>query len=272
MRHFPASALVTALLLALAGSAGAAPLAFTGFMEFRPEGAQLDTLEGNTRRRIYGGGVAQVSVAGSSQLLSFSLPSGAFTTPYKNNHLVNITNPLGFVIEDFANRSGLFTGFASGPPRGGGMGVEGTARYCLIFDPACEFIFFPVPISQTASGGFGVGGTRTTLLFSGPTVVTAQHAPWTVGSPGVVLHDVLSNSTTPQGFIHGPASNTSTAGQAGGVVQLVTITQVIVPGAGGLDQPLAGVLRIEFIPEPGPILLLAFGAVALAWARLAPRR
>ena len=67
------------------------------------------------------------------------------------------------------------------------------------------------------------------------------------------------------GFVHGPASNTSSTALASGVIQLITPTQVTTIGVPGSNDKLSlfGTLRIRFVPEPGLLLLLRSGAVAL---------
>jgi hypothetical protein len=72
------------------------------------------------------------------------------------------------------------------------------------------------------------------------------------------------------GFVHGPASLTSTAGQASGVLQLVSPTQVyrtlLFPEVAG--RPLFTRLTITLLPEPGFFLVFASGGAllcALGW-------
>ncbi len=81
-------------------------------------------------------------------------------------------------------------------------------------------------------------------------------------------------TATRRGFLHGPASNTSSAALPDSVLQMVTPIQV------GLDTEnvqgpkgsvgYIGTLTIRFVPEPGRLLLLvsgAFGLVLLSWRR-----
>jgi hypothetical protein len=77
------------------------------------------------------------------------------------------------------------------------------------------------------------------------------------------------------GFVHGPASMTISAAQLGGVVQLITPMQVRTKGFGGANNDnlaLFSSLTVHFIPEPGLLLLLGTGIVALALVGRSRRR
>jgi hypothetical protein len=74
-------------------------------------------------------------------------------------------------------------------------------------------------------------------------------------------------TVTETGYVHGPASNTSTAAKVGGAIQLIAPTQVFtegVPGGYSDTQALFTRLTLNFVPEPGLLLLLGPGAVSLA--------
>ena len=73
-------------------------------------------------------------------------------------------------------------------------------------------------------------------------------------------------NVTITGFVHGPASNTSSTALASGVVQLISPIQVLTIGVPGQNEKLAlfGTIRIHFVPEPGLVLLLGSGVVGLA--------
>jgi hypothetical protein len=96
------------------------------------------------------------------------------------------------------------------------------------------------------------------------------HAPWTIGQPVMTLHTpntTMSTPVLPGGFAHGPASLTSSTAQPSGVIQLVTVSKVFTSLTGAYPEvPLAGVLRLHFVPEPGTLLLFGFGVAALAAA------
>jgi hypothetical protein len=71
---------------------------------------------------------------------------------------------------------------------------------------------------------------------------------------------------TAMGFVHGPASLTSSTAQPGGVVQLVTPAQIQTNLSLGSNQLIGtiGRLAITFIPEPDLGILLAVGTFGLA--------
>jgi hypothetical protein len=75
----------------------------------------------------------------------------------------------------------------------------------------------------------------------------------------------LSNSASPSlmatGFAHGPLSNSVTLGLTGGVLQMVSPTQVTSTVG---DTALLTRLTIEFLPEPTQGLLFGAGAVLMA--------
>jgi len=151
------------------------------------------------------------------------------------------------------------------------MPLTGTIRICLFYAGCNSGAITQVLGQQTTSGaytGVGVGGTST--ISSGGTGsirMTVQGAPWTVGTVSVSNVTSMGATTilTAMGFAHGPLSNTSTTALPGGVLQLVTASQVSTQGIPGGD--LSGqinTLRLEFIPEPGLVLLLSSGAAGMA--------
>jgi hypothetical protein len=212
---------------------------------------------------IPGAGSAQVAVGGSFHLLSLQLPRGAFGPITAS--LPAMTDINSVIFTDVGNLTGSFTGISGGPPGGGPMGLSGMAKICLSFGSSGCPANIPFPLAPTAGGaGFGIGGTRTQY---GAVSVTLKHAPWTIGQPTITIHSPLSNVTLPAlpgGFVHGPASLTSSTARLSGALQLVTVTKVYTSLLGAVpEMPVAGILTLHFVPEPGTALLLASGVAAL---------
>jgi hypothetical protein len=95
-----------------------------------------------------------------------------------------------------------------------------------------------------------------------------QHAGWTLGQPTMTLHtanSTISVPALPGGFAHGPASLTSSTAQPSGALQLVTVSKVYTSlMAAWPETPLTAVLTLQFVPEPGTLLLLGSGVAVLA--------
>jgi len=271
-----ASALVACLVIGLAGSAGAATLDFTGTLSINlfglRESAPSPPWYGpQIYLSVPGAGSAQLTDDGSLHLLSLALPSGAFgpsTAAFGTPSAIYGTGLSSVRFTLAQNLSGSFSGISGGPPGGGPMGLSGTAKMCMTFGgPGC-FSNITVPLTPTGGGAaFGIGGTRTA---PGAVSVTVQNAPWTIGQPTMTLHTpntTIYVPTLPGGFAHGPASLTSSTAQVGGVVQLVTVSKVYTSLTGAFPEvPLSGVLTLHFVPEPGTLLTLGLGVLALAAA------
>jgi hypothetical protein len=263
--------------IALAGSAQAATLLWTG-STFLALGETAPTI-------FTGTGVATVGSGGggSTHLGSFRLAcddpgnpggcpiSGQLTTPLtdpENASLVTLiaTARLG---------TGTFTGIAGSPAAIGGnakRGVPGESQLCILLANCLS----PLPIPFTVNGtiGAGMGGIVTVNTFATGNGVRVSlfGAPWTVGVA------TTTNVRTPKppngggnlgtrsiaGFVHGPASASSTAAQVGGVIQTVFASAVRTSLNPNSDNIFfRGFGRFVFIPEPGMILLLASGGAGL---------
>jgi hypothetical protein len=101
--------------------------------------------------------------------------------------------------------------------------------------------------------------------------LSIQGAPWTIGIASIqgvtttTPNGGISTYTkTLQGFVHGPASGTSSTAAISGVLQI--IAPVFIETNLGQPDTFQAVwqeLRLHFIPEPGLLLLLGSGGAGL---------
>ena len=263
MSRLSGFALGLTLALAVAGDTQAATLEWEG-------SARISLASSlNQATTFTGSGVATVNGSAGVDITRFrptGFLGGTQVTPLtdpENATLVSIigTGHLG---------PGTFTGIAGGMINGNDtLPVPGKSKVCILF-PGCS-VYIPIPFTQNSGAtGLGVGGTISANTFSaGPGLkVSVIAAPWTLGLTSVTdvrtRSQVDSATTTAQGFIHGPASNTSTAAQDGGVLQIVTASLVVTsldPPSDRQAQLAFG--RFRFIPEPGLLLLLGSGITGL---------
>jgi hypothetical protein len=228
-----------------------------------------------------GVGVASVSSNGSGHLTALQLsrhfPGGQFDT------VVPVTDPdvsatlpavqmIGLRINPQV-QGGIFAPFPSATPTGTGpllsqatMPLTGTIRLCIL-DAGCADAVTLTHGQITPSGvtGVGVGGTFSSPGTPYSIMWTGQ--PWTLGTVSVSNRTPSGAITTQtaMGFASGPLSNPAATAQPGGVVQLVTATQVHTAGLPG-NNDTSGIihtLHIEFVPEPGFLLLLGCGALCM---------
>ena len=271
------SALVSCLAIGVMGSANAATVNYTGSLSFGLGGL----VSGAT-------GIGTGVYAGPDHILTIGFTAGQFGPVNFSLPVTSSSTIQSVRFSNVANLAGVWTGISGGPPGGGPMGLQGTAKVCL-FSGACV-ASVSVPLTPVGGVGAGIGGTQT---VPGSVALTMQHNPWTIGQPTMTTH--APGTTTwyythyegsfythtpgsnwvkhtgtlgfPEAFAHGPASGTTTTALPGGVLQLVTVSKVFTSLTATFPEiPIVAVLTLHFVPEPGTLLLLGLGVVGLAAA------
>ncbi len=252
-----------ALVLA-AGSAPASQLPWSGTF----------SLEFGTVPPIVaqGGGVATLNGSSTVGHLQTLRLAGGIT----NATTIPITDPAAAPVVSLRATASLGTGTFSGisggpplPPAGNVLPVRGLLRICLAL-PGCSG-YLPVPLTVNGLKGVGIGSRITVNTFAaGGVKISLDASPWTLGVASVTGIPTPSGGTstvTAMGFVHGPASGTSTtASTAGsGAIRLVTPVRVTTTlGAPNDILALMGTLTVHFVPEPGLLLLMGSGIAGLA--------
>lgn len=270
-------AVISAMLIAVsAGVASAEKLEFMGTHTIKFTSPPLTV-------SASGNGIAEVGTNGSGHLTTVQLPRNFATI----NTEIPVTDP---VVTAGGIKSVFLTDVRIDPQAQGGifrpisgaiqgstttklsiatMPLAGTIRICLFYS-GCNSGAITQTLAQSTTSGFRIGpGVGGTISVGGNTfAISVVGAPWTVGPVTVLNQTSLGGASTlmSTGFAHGPASGTSSTALPGGVLQLVTPSQVNSPSIPG-NNKFSGqinILTLHFIPEPGILLLLSSGAIGMA--------
>ena len=174
----------------------------------------------------------------------------------------------------FSPISGVLSSTATPGAFNGTLPVAGLVRLCLITTDCNSFAGLPLTFTDGGQTlGVGIGGLLTFTILAGFARLSVEANPWSIKTVTVV-----DEQTTPvnqakvlvpltfNGFAHDPASGTTNTAQVGGVVQLVSQSQIRSDLPSGSNDKIAAAqsLLIRFIPEPGMLLLIGSGAAGLA--------
>jgi len=257
------------LSLALgAATASAAPLKWNGTLSLNLatlapigiNGSAIATVNGSTGY----GHLNQVYLDGGF--------SGGQTVPITDPEVTAASGIISIRVDVTKFGPGTLGQISGGPPISPNiLPVGGVAKICL-YDPNCNpggFLPIPLTLHTASSGtdGLGVGGLVSVGGFGGIRISVVAN-PWTIGTATAL--DQTDNGAivveSASGFVHGPASLTSSTAKPSGMVQFVTPLQVTTNLVSGSNAALAlfGRATLHFIPEPGILLLLGSGVVGLA--------
>jgi hypothetical protein len=185
--------------------------------------------------------------------------------------------------EDIRGGTGTFGVISGGAASTGAMTpntmpIQGVVKICLLSTVCTTYLALPFTGPTTVNGvpgtgvkGIGVGGMQTIGGYGGIRM-SLYHAPWTIKTTTMIDQITTINGSriftpvTIQGWAHAPASTTTSTAQLGGAVQFVTPNQIEtnLPLGSNDKVTASGALIIEFIPEPGLLVLLGSGVVGLA--------
>ena len=267
MRHGLAIGIASVLLLGIAGTAHAKLIGFNGTLSISLGGQPPVVATGSGNAVLNGSG----GLGGHLTTLQILTNSVAITSA-----VVPITDPGatlgGETLVSVRGTAALGTGILR-PISGGGTGltrnvmpVTGVVRWCVLFT-GCPISLLVVPLTVGGTAGVGIGGLITIGTF-GQFKFSLQGQPWTVGTAvvtGITTDNGGLSTQSIVGFVHGPASATSSTAAIGGVIQLVTAMR-LTSNIQALQNTFLTTLTIHLVPEPGTFVLFGSGVVALGIA------
>jgi len=255
--------LVSAMLVGLAGNAGATALNWDGTLSL-----DLGALPSVSTT---GSGVAIVNASGGvGHLTTLHLAGGitgtgiaVVTDPDTTGQIpsIRLTATLG---------TGTISGIDASNQQITGnnvLPVRGLARICLITTGCNAPNRLKLPLTKNGGAtGVGVGGLLSVFAVN-VALISVEVAPWTLAPVSGVNQTANGafQTLTRTGFAHGPASSNSSTNLDSGVVQLIspaTVTSIGLP-ANNAKLSLFSTLTLHYVPEPGLILLIGSGVVGL---------
>ena len=133
------------------------------------------------------------------------------------------------ILDQGAGGAGTFSPISGGGPlTQASLPLGGVARICILFTGCGTSLPLILTINNGATG-VGVGGLITTGGF-GPIRLSLINSPWQLGT-ATRLQSTANGAVITRmfgGFIHGPASDTSSTAKQSGVISLVTPVQVLI--------------------------------------------
>ena len=234
--------LMAAVGLTVAGAASAAPSPFTASLALT-----VGTLPPIS---VSGGGVGDTTTTGGTA----SIPAGVFAI----GSTAPIAPPLLSLIFGFAvagpGQGGMVAPFVDGSNKalawGGVTGTMGINASAYLLNKANKAIA-AIPLAV-----IGVGGNQTFSVLGGLVTGTIFANPFQLG-----MVTIMGGLNGTMATVVGTGFDNRTAGGQG-TLQLVSPTVVSLGPLGIL--PTLSVLTINYVPEPGTILLLGAGLLGLA--------